>query len=154
MSKQANVVEIKNVEVKEAKDGRNYKYCEVTGYETVVTRHPITGAEITTTGKVVRSATNIWASQPNNGPANPDYDLWNKGSFKAGMIIRKEVTPYEIPANGDSPARTVNTASVLVIGDSTEPDWQERIKLAFLERGFTFTKAEVKEEEEKTVLNG
>lgn len=145
MSKTAQVLEIQNVEVREASDKRKYKYCTVVGYESVVSRHPITGAEIVTTGKVVSSALNIWEQAPNNGKMNPDYSLWTKGGFKAGRIVTKEVNPYTISTSeGD---RSVNTATVVVIGDSTNEDWSEKVEMEFKRAGHTFTaKIEVVEE--------
>lgn len=135
----SQVLEIQNVEERDASDGRKYKYCTVVGYESVTTKHPITGQEITSTGKVVSSALNIWNQAPNNGKMNPDYSLWTRGGFKAGMIVTKEVMPYEVEG------RTVSTATVVVIGDSTSKDWEARVNLEFKNRGFSFPTNEVKE---------
>lgn len=56
----------------------------------------------------------------NNG--KPDFGYTSAlGTHLRGFIVRRQVEPYTIPANGNSPARTVNTYRTAILGvDSTD----------------------------------
>ncbi len=57
------------------------------------------------------------------------------GEFILGDIVTRKVRAYEIPAEGTKPARTVNTYSTVVLGDSTSGSWESKVASTFKSKG-------------------
>lgn len=90
-----------------------------------------------------------WVDSPIPGREVSDFgaDL-KEGEFIAGDIVTRKVAKYFIPSsNGDVfenevRGRYVNTASVVVIGDSSdEKEWEMDILRAFRQRNFLLLEA-------------
>ncbi len=58
-----------------------------------------------------------------------------KGESFLGDIVTRKVAAYSIEAEGDKPARTVNTFTTVVLGDTEGGDWESKVKAAFRNRG-------------------
>lgn len=155
VQKQAQVIQITNVEIRQSKgvddliDGqpREYKYVSYICPEFAKTINPFTGEIMTTIGTVEGSGHVVWKNDNHKigGKLNVDYPYWTTEvgkNFRLGARVTKEVNDYNIP-DGQGGTRTANTATVLVLGNTTDDNWNEVVKIAFKNAGFTIKKPTV-----------
>jgi len=132
-----SVLTITSVEEKTATDGRLYKTVRVSHTPYKMVLDFATNEMIPVAGDSISSGFNVWErdSDTIGGRINPDYASYKEGVKKLGSIVKSFVKPYEIDDIMNDTIRTVNTASVVVVGDSTAPDWDLAVKAEFRNRG-------------------
>lgn len=149
MEKTAKVVEITKKEVREDKNGNEYVNVQVRAQEWTRFVHPITNKMTTALGKVKESSFNAYKESYLDGKPQLGWDN-PVGSFLMGAFVTRDVEPYTIPVldreSGEPTGeeRTVSTATLLIIGDTTEEaNFEREVQRVFSANDFTLVEEEV-----------
>lgn len=157
-TKAASTLFITEVATKVAKDDRNYKVVTAVQVDTTITFAPkmvpgqgivMVKSALPTMGEKARRFTS-WEKDSDaiGGATNYQYMNLVQGASIPGAFVEREVADYDIPTGDSDPQgqpimRTLTKATVAVIGDNTQPDWESKVQKAFKARGFQLVTATV-----------
>ena len=131
------VIKTAQSEVKQDKNVRNYKtvtFGEVRFIETPFGKMVIPASQARTTK--INCYENNYLNKMDVGYNDPIFNQSNptNGGWFAGSIETREVGEYDIPS-ADGGARTVNTYTTVVFGDTNSPAFESTVKSAFSSKG-------------------
>lgn len=127
----------------EGRKGQNYKQIDLE--ETFAVNTMFGVIPMPADQRISRPNFVVWEKNIKNpSKSDPGYKsgVFNEakpldGGFLIGGLETRTVKPYKIPARGDQPERTVTTATVIVLGDSTnEEEYKAKTLKAFSNQGF------------------
>lgn len=131
------VVKVAQSELKQDKNQRNYKtitFGEVKFVETPFGKMVVPASQGRTTK--INCYENNYLNKMDVGYADPIFNQSNpsNGGWFMGSIETRNVGEYDIPT-ADGGARTVNTYTTVVFGDTDSPAYESAVKSAFSSRG-------------------
>lgn len=124
-------------EIRQDKNGRNYKYTTFKGLDKEYMDIPGVGKTVVAM-KTRTSVVNLYEKSYLNDQEQFAYSVPVNG-FVFGAIETRFVQPYELPDNSkDAPEgamKTINTYSCVVFGDSTSPIWDNTVAQEMKSKG-------------------
>lgn len=131
------VIKTNQTEVKQDKNGRNYKtvtFSEVRYVDTPFGQMlmPATQAKSTK----INCYENNYLGKQDPGYAEPIFNQSNAalGGWFMGSIETRKVEEFDIPSD-DGGSRTVNTFTTVVFGDTSSPSYESAVKSTFSSKG-------------------
>ncbi len=124
-------------EIRQDKNGKNYKYTTFSGLDAEYMDIPGVGRTVVSM-KNRETTINLYEESYLNQKEQYAYSL-PIGSFCFGSIETRFVSPYDLPDNTKGAPKgamkTINTFSCIVFGDSTAPTWENTVRQEIKARG-------------------
>ena len=131
------IVKTSQTEVKQDRNGRNYKtvaFSEVKHVDTPFGKMLLPASQSKTVK--IKCYENSYLNKMDAGYADPIFNANNPslGGWFAGSIETREVVSYDI-TSADGSTKTVSTYTTTVFGDTDSPAYESLVKSAFRSRG-------------------
>jgi hypothetical protein len=131
------IVKTSQTEVKQDRNGRNYKtvaFSEVKHVDTPFGKMLLPASQSKTVK--INCYENSYLNKMDAGYADPIFNANNpaNGGWFAGSIETREVVGYDI-TSADGSTKTVTTYTTVVFGDTDSPAYESTVKAAFKSKG-------------------
>ena len=92
------MIQIDSVVVRESKDGRNFKECDMRAVEVKTIKNPLTGKEVQMVSPIRAPKMIVWERDHDSigGKPNPEYPSCVKNAVKMGKVVTRNVEEYPI----------------------------------------------------------